>query len=225
MPRARAKTRKLKPDSDLAHRLQLHGERSLTDAELLALIGGLDTQHAVELIQGTGGLAGLKMNIDTALPDASLAGARLKAALELSKRMLRAKLPVGKLLNRPTTVAKYLLARYSQPGQEVLGALFLDQHNQLIEAKELFRGCRWRCAASPEPFLRHAVVLGAVAIIVWHTHPGGGVKSKPSQDDIDFTVRLKEACEVVGVVLVDHLILGGTKEWCSIRREGYFAED
>ena len=215
-------TRKLKPDSDLAHRLQVHGERSLTDAELLALIGGLDTQHAVDLLQGTGGLARLRINIDTALPEASLAGARLKASLELSKRMLRAKLPVGKLLNRPTAVAKFLLARYSRPGQEVLGALFLDQHNQLIEAKELFRGCRWRCAASPEPFLRYAVVIGAVALIVWHTHPGGGVK--PSQDDIDFTGRLREASTAVGVVLVDHLILGGTKEWCSLRREGYISE-
>lgn len=26
----------------------------------------------------------------------------------------------------------------------------------------------------------------------------------------------------MGVVLVDHLTLGGTKEWCSMRREGYF---
>ena len=222
MPRNRARSRKLKPDSDLADRLRAHGERSLTDAELLALIGGLDTQHAVNLLQGTGGLARLRTNIDTALPEASLAGARLKASLELSKRMLREKLPVGNLLDRPAAVAKYLLARYSRPSQEVLGALFLDQHNQLIEAKELFRGCRWRCAASPEPFLRHAVVIEAVAIIVWHTHPGGSVQ--PSQEDEEFTGRLREACEAVGLVLVDHLVLGGTKAWCSMRREGYFSE-
>jgi len=217
MPRTRAKTRKLKPDSDLAHRLRVHGERSLTDAELLALIGGLDTQNAVELLQGTGGLARLRTTLGTALPDASIAAARLRASMELSKRMLRAKLPVGKLLDRPAAVAKYLLIRYSQPGQEVLGALFLDQRNHLIEAKELFRGCRWRCAASPEPFLRQAIQVGALGIIAWHTHPGGEVQ--PSQDDIDFTGRLKEACEAVGVVLVDHLVLGGTKEWCSMRQE------
>jgi len=45
MPRTRARTRKLKPDSDLADRLRVQGERSLTDAELLALIGGLDICH------------------------------------------------------------------------------------------------------------------------------------------------------------------------------------
>ena len=42
----------------------------------------------------------------------------------------------------------------------------------------------------------------------------------PSQEDAAFTGRLQEACEAVGVMLVDHLILGGTKEWCSMRREG-----
>ncbi len=220
MPKARARTTTLKPDSDLAHRLQLHGEKSLTDAELLALIGGLDTQHAVDLLRGTGGLARLRTIIETALPDASLAAARLRASLELSKRMLRAKLPKGQLLARPAAVAKYLLSRYDQPGQEVVGALFLDQRHQLIEDRELFRGTRVRCNALPEPFLRHAVLIGAQGIICFHTHPGGDVT--PSEEDIEFTGMLQEACKAVGVVLVDHLIVGGVREWCSMRREDLF---
>ncbi|MCB1032836.1 MAG: hypothetical protein KDD47_03270, partial [Acidobacteria bacterium] len=202
----------------LAHRLQVHGERSLTDAELLALIGGLDTQHALDLLQGTGGLARLRINIDTALPDTSLAAARLMASLEFSKRMLRAKLPTGKLLDRPPAVAKYLLARYSLPGQEVFGALYLDHQHRLIEDREVFRGTRTRCNASPEPFLRRALLIGAGGLIAWHTHPGDEVK--PSREDVAFTGRLLEACEAVGVMLVDHLILGGTKEWSSMRQQG-----
>jgi len=43
---------------------------------------------------------------------------------------------------------------------------------------------------------------------------------KPSQEDIDFTGRLRDACEAVGVMLVDHLILGGVGEWCSLRKIG-----
>ena len=49
--------------------------------------------------------------------------------------------------------------------------------------------------------------------------PGGELK--PSQDDIDFTAWPSEASEAAGLMLVDHVILGGTKEWCSMRREGH----
>ena len=177
----------------------------------------LDTQHAVELLQGTGGLARLRSSIETAFPEASLAAARLRASLELSKRILKAKLPTGKLLDRPAAVAKYLLARYARHRQEIVGAVYLDQKHRMIEDRELFRGTLSHCDVSPEPFLRHALLIGAEGLICFHTHPGGGVA--PSREDVEFTGRLAEACEVVGVMLVDHLILGGTKNWCSMRRE------
>ena len=219
MPRTRARTPKLKPDSDLAHRLQLHGERSLTDAELLALIGGIDTQHAVSLLQESRGLARLRIALDTVFPDTSIAAARLRASLELSNRMLRAKLPRGKLLDRPAAVAKYLQARYRKPGQEIVGAIYLDNQLRFIEDRELFRGTKARCDVSPEPYLRHALLIRAEGIVAFHTHPGGD--ATPSEDDVAFTGRLVKACEVVGVMLVDHLILGEAGAWESMRREGF----
>ncbi len=48
---------------------------------------------------------------------------------------------------------------------------------------------------------------------------------EPSGADVVFTKRLAEACDLVGVMLVDHLILGGVGVWCSMRWEGYFSED
>ena len=48
---------------------------------------------------------------------------------------------------------------------------------------------------------------------------GGGVE--PSQEDIDFTAWPREASEAAGLMLVDHVILDGTKEWCWMRREGH----
>ena len=41
---------------------------------------------------------------------------------------------------------------------------------------------------------------------------------------MEFTGRLRETCEVVGLMLVDHLILGEARAWCSMRGEGYFSE-
>ncbi|MCH9647790.1 MAG: hypothetical protein K0U98_06095 [Deltaproteobacteria bacterium] len=75
------------------------------------------------------------------------------------------------MLNRPAVVVDNLQLRYPEPGQEVAGALFLDAAGQQIADQELFRGARDRTAISAEPFLRHALLLGAVAVIAFHTHP------------------------------------------------------
>ena len=111
--------------------------------------------------------------------------------------MLRAKLPKGKFLDRPAAVAKYLLARYRQPGQEIVGVIFLDRRHKLIEDRELFRGTKARCDVSSKPYLRHALLIGAEGIVAWHTHPGGD--TTPSGDDVAFTGRLAKACDVVGM--------------------------
>jgi len=122
------------------------------------------------------------------------------------------------ILNRPSAVASYLQLRYPVPEQEVAGALFLDGKCRLIADKVLFRGTRHRCDINPEPFLRHALLLGAYAIIVFHTHPSGD--PKPSGADVVFTKRLDEACELVGVRFVDHLVLGEPAKWTSVRQAG-----
>ena len=46
-------------------------------------------------------------------------------------------------------------------------------------------------------------------IIAFHNHPSGD--PSPSQDDIHLTQRLKEAGEILGIVLLDHMITGNGK--------------
>lgn len=142
---------------------------------------------------------------------------RVRAVFELAIRMAKAKIIRAPLVNRQSAAVAYLQLRYSQPGQEVAGALFLDSRSRLIGERELFRGTRHRCDINPEPFLRHALLLGARAVIAWHTHPSGDPES--SAADVAFTTRLAEACEVVGLRLVDHLILGEPGRWFSMRAE------
>jgi len=94
MPKARPRKPTLDPDQDLAHRLQLHGPRSLTDAELLALIAETDLPAAQAILQTSGGLARLRHSVETAFPVSPVA-AKLRASLELSQRILRASSPNG----------------------------------------------------------------------------------------------------------------------------------
>lgn len=56
----------------------------------------------------------------------------------------------------------------------------------------------------------------ATSIIIVHNHPSGSVQ--PSKNDLLFTENLKESCEKLGLVLLDHLIVGN-KDYYSFREE------
>ena len=53
---------------------------------------------------------------------------------------------------------------------------------------------------------REALNAGAEEIIVAHNHPSGDLT--PSKADIEATKKLKAGAELVGLVLLDHLIVG-----------------
>ena len=60
----------------------------------------------------------------------------------------------------------------------------------------------------------------AINLILVHNHPGGSLK--PSNADLHITEKLKKACELVDLNLLDHLIINPTKEYISLKDEGYF---
>jgi DNA repair protein RadC len=56
-----------------------------------------------------------------------------------------------------------------------------------------------------EIFIR-ALLSGAVSIIIVHNHPSGD--PTPSPQDIQITKKVKEAGEIIGISLQDHIIIG-----------------
>lgn len=59
----------------------------------------------------------------------------------------------------------------------------------------------------------------AKSIIAFHNHPSGD--PTPSTDDIFLTQRLKNAGDILNIILVDHLITGNEK-YTSLREIGKF---
>ena len=57
-----------------------------------------------------------------------------------------------------------------------------------------------------DTIFREALKAGAEEIIVAHNHPSGDLT--PSKADIAATTKLREAADLMGVPLIDHLILG-----------------
>lgn len=225
-PRPRRKSPRKRPASPApADRLFRHGPAVLSDEEVVALVlragpsAGL--APAENILRDCGGLAGL---VEAGPADVVCDGvgptraASLLASVELGRRLAREEVPRRQPLSTPPVVAAYLNLRYRLRDQEVMGALFIDARGRLISDKELFRGTICRVAVEPRAILREALVQGATAIVLFHTHPSGD--PTPSLEDLSFTRRMAEAGQAVGVELVDHLILGTTGKWVSLKARG-----
>lgn len=70
----------------------------------------------------------------------------------------------------------------------------------------MFIGTLNQSIAHPWDIFREAIRDNATQIIVAHNHPSGD--STPSESDNMFTSRLTKACELIGIQMLDHLILG-----------------
>ena len=219
--------KQLPPEDRPREKLLRAGGASLSDAELLAVLlrtgrpGTSAVAMAHELLAERGGLCGLLLAKGSVLKRRGLGEAKaatLLAAIELGRRLARARMPRRDLLDHPDAVVNYLHLRYAQQDQEVMGALYLDVRNRLIAESDIYRGTLNRTAVEPRAILKEGLLRSASGFILFHTHPSGD--PSPSTEDLAFTRRLAEAGELLGVKLLDHLILGSTGRWVSLGRRG-----
>lgn len=73
---------------------------------------------------------------------------------------------------------------------------------------------------TPRETFRLAVMKGVASIILCHNHPSGD--SHPSQKDIALTRRLRDAGQILGIEVLDHVIIGKTAHGFSFRDHGLF---
>lgn len=221
--------REMPPDERPRQRLLRSGGEALSDPEVLALVLGSGSRNvcslelAREILEETAGLPGLVGIRAEALQRRGLGEAKaasVLASLELARRLARAEVPEREPMRRPAEVARYLALRYSLRDQEVMGALFLDTRHRLVGIEELFRGALTRASVEPRQIIALALDRAAEGLALFHTHPSGD--PSPTVEDVRFTRRMAEACEVVGLRLADHIILGGTRRWVSLREKGLF---
>lgn len=219
--------REIPLDEQPRTRLLAHGAGALADSEIIALLLGSGSPQASaldlarQLLASVGSLNGLIGARPEAIQRPGLGAAKaatLLAAVELGRRLARNQVPDREPLLHPGAIARYLLLAYGVPDQEVMGALYLDVRHRLLAVREAYRGTLSRAAVEPRALLKEGLLQGAAALVLFHTHPSGD--PSPSAEDLTFTRRLAEAGELVGVRLLDHLVLGSTGAWVSLRERG-----
>jgi DNA repair protein RadC len=219
--------RELPIDERPRERLLAGGAANLSDAELIGILlrtgtaGRSAIDVAREVLLQAGGLRGLAEATAGALRLPGLGAAKTAtvfAAVEVARRLVRSELPTGDLLSHPEAVVRYLAVRYGRRSQELMGALFVDIRNRLVDECELYLGTLARAAVEPRAIFERALACRAAGFLLFHNHPSGD--PSPSAEDLVFTRRLADAGEVMGIRLVDHLVVGGAGRFVSLRRQG-----
>ncbi len=89
--------------------------------------------------------------------------------------------------------------------QEQMKVILLNRANIVLGIYEMSKGGTSGTVVDIRIILGVALKCNASAIILVHNHPSG--KLVPSEPDKAITKRLKEACNLLEVYLLDHLII------------------
>jgi DNA repair protein RadC len=109
-------------------------------------------------------------------------------------------------------------ASWYDPMKEMLVAFLLDTRNHLSSMNLVSIGSVSETVAHPREILRPAILCSAQSIVIMHNHPSGN--ASPSEADRQFTRRLRDACEIFRITLMDHLIITERGEFFSFRESG-----
>lgn len=96
-------------------------------------------------------------------------------------------------------------------------ALLIDTKGGVLRAHTVSIGDLSSSLVHPREVFVEAIRSSAASLIVAHNHPSGD--PTPSPEDTAVTRRLREAGQLIGIELLDHVVLGDAR-WVSLREKG-----
>lgn len=226
------------PDAERPYeRCLRYGAKSLTDAELLAVIirTGNSKENSTELaerilnlVPGRQGLKGLLSLTDRQLKSLHGVGpvktVQILCLAELSGRIWKAKAAEKLDFSEPSTIADYYMEELRHRPTECVMVIFLDSKKRFLGDAIVSTGGLDETFMHPREVFRLALKYNAASIVLLHNHPSGD--TSPSIADIVATKRICQAGKLLGISLNDHLIIGDgtflslydTKHWTEISR-------
>ena len=202
-------------------KLEQYGEKTLTNAELLAIIikTGTKEETAIGLAQKILKLNtnerknGLNFLRDLAVEEfmkikgiGKVKAIQLKAVCEIATRMNASTNYKEKRILKPKDIAEILIEKMRFEKQEILKVAMLNNKNDLLKIKDIAIGSGNFVVATIRSVLNEAVKIEAPKILLVHNHPSGD--PTPSQADIDFTKKVEQASQILGIQLLDHIVIG-----------------
>ena len=196
-------------------RLAKEGVEALSNQELLAILLRTGTRQASvfeiaqKVLNNLSSLTDLKkmtlQELQSLYGIGRIKAIELQAVIELGNRVHKHETLEMESILSSQKLAKKMQQELGHKKQEHLVALYLNTQNQIIHQQTIFIGSATRSIAEPREILHYAIKHMATSLILVHNHPSGAVA--PSRNDDHVTKLVKEACDLMGIVLLDHLIV------------------
>ena len=200
-------------------KLELLGEKALKTSELLAIIikSGTKEKNAIELAQEILNLGSDKEDLGF-LREISLQelkqisgvgrvkAIQIKAIIEFSKRISKRQKYNRIKVKSTTDIIDLFMEEMRYEKQEILKLVILNIKNEILKVEDILKGNTTSICFDIKNILSEPIKMQAQRIILLHNHPSGD--PTPSSEDIDATIKIKEAGKLVGIDLLEHIVIG-----------------
>lgn len=197
-------------------KLKMYGEDKLSIAELLAIIiktgtkdeNSLDIANRILMTTNNlSDLAAISINDLTKIKGVGEVKAiQIKAVYELSRRIASPQNNLRIRINSPKTIADILMNELRDEKQEQLKLIILNTKNEIIKNIVIVKGDTNVVNVSIKQILAEPIKNQAPKIILAHNHPSGD--PTPSSEDLHLTKEVIKACDIFGIKLLDHIVIG-----------------
>lgn len=209
-------------------KLLFQGRRSLSDAELIAILigSGNRQESAVELskrilvahnndLDQLGKLSVQDLSKFNGIGEAKAIS--IIAALELGRRKNDSYIPDKVQVGNSRDVYKVLLPMFADLNHEEFWIVLLNRANKITSKHLISKGGQAGTVADPKIIFNTVLQHQATSVILAHNHPSGNLK--PSSADISLTTKLVAAGKLLDISVLDHLIVTD-KDYYSFADEG-----
>lgn len=202
-------------------KLEMYGEKTLSNAELLAIIikTGTKEETSVQLAQRLLSLNKTTKEDLNYLQTLSIEelmevkgigkvkAIQLKAVGEISARMFSKTKYKKMFINEPKDLAEILIGSIKSETNEKVKIAILNSRNQLLKIQDIASGGIDFVNVEVKEILTEPIKMKAPKYILVHNHPGES--AKPSKNDIEYTKTLYKLSQLFNIELVDHIIIAG----------------
>lgn len=110
------------------------------------------------------------------------------------------------VVQTPQQLMDYCRAALAGRKEEFLEIIFLSGRSTVIGTQTIAKGDIDAIAVTPRKIIACALAAKATSMVLVHNHPSGD--ATPSDEDVSFTAKTKQAAQAMGLNLYDHLIVG-----------------